>query len=618
MKELNESLMDEAQSLSQQMSQYEQGQSDTVELNKNMSAYNALELRNEIKYGPKDDQKKGKKKEENRKPSKEMQAVLEEADGLEDFIGTLSFDSSDGVAFMSVAETLVDSLKRLVSRCDDYLNAKNPWSAYGKARYRIVSMMAERLDKDIVGLQEKAAIYLSLPDEEKRRIRSWPDLLNWERTVEFQDNKDGVKISNAGGNSSDVMVIEKDGEKLFFKQSQKLEKPDLREQFDKKMSAYYETLDEDVEDESPQYYQCVFLESFKTSFFKESGIGRAFADALFEFNSSGDGFADLKKLCGVLKMAPHDDIMVFIHRVDSISLDEQKKMIEKQAGDFFVSFRKDAVLSIVGHDTADISAGEDMAKRNVATSRLAALLGIGDMMPKSEMATIETAGKKMYGVVMGEAKGTNADSLLGSQVDPEFKGQRLEYSNEALRDLLDMQIFDALCGQIDRHTGNQMFMLEKESKDGKTRNVVKKVFGIDNDMSFGKINYAEIMDSNRAVLKRVEDSHGLFLPGMSRELAESILALDPALVNYEMLGLLNKKERLALLDRLRGIQEAIKKQMDYEKKHPEIPSKFIEKDQWGQFKSRLCEEAKSSKKNWNKLKDNTYVQPALLVGIKEL
>ena len=54
------------------------------------------------------------------------------------------------------------------------------------------------------------------------------------------------------------------------------------------------------------------------------------------------------------------------------------------------------------------------------------------------------------------------------------------------------------------------------------------------------------------------------IPAIDNELAQSILNIKPEELEYRMLDILSKKERKALVDRLKGVQRAIRSQMQKE------------------------------------------------------
>ena len=233
------------------------------------------------------------------------------------------------------------------------------------------------------------------------------------------------------------------------------------------------------------------------------------------------------------------------------------------------------------------------------------------------MVAIEADGKKQYGVLMAEAKGIPFYKFYYQEAGEEYRNKKLIYSPDAMRDLMNLQILDSLCGQTDRHIANIMADVEIREIDGEQRGVIKKITGIDSDLSFGKITYSALNAGQKLInLKRIEDLDGLAFPAMSKEVAESLLALTPEMLDYEMIGLISKAERQALLDRLLGIQEAIQRQKDYEANHPGVPTKFLEKNQWADYQKDLTKKLIGNKQFKDKLKKDTYLTPTAVVGIK--
>ena len=82
------------------------------------------------------------------------------------------------------------------------------------------------------------------------------------------------------------------------------------------------------------------------------------------------------------------------------------------------------------------------------------------------------------------------------------------------------------------------------------------------------------------------------------------------------MGILNKKERMALIDRFLGIREAIERQMEYEKTHTNMPSKFIKKEEWKDFTEKLVKMEQKDPKAMQAMAKRTYIQPAMFRGVK--
>jgi hypothetical protein len=112
----------------------------------------------------------------------------------------------------------------------------------------------------------------------------------------------------------------------------------------------------------------------------------------------------------------------------------------------------------------------------------------------------------------------------------------------------------------------------------------------------------------------IEDTSGnMTIPAMSAGLANRILSITPSLLDYLMGDLLNKKERDALKDRFRGVQNAIRRQKAKEDKMrlkgKKFVSKFIkDKKGWSELKASLNKDSKK-KRTRNLIGNNSYLSP---------
>ncbi|MBQ1548669.1 MAG: hypothetical protein IIZ61_09795 [Lachnospiraceae bacterium] len=543
------------------------------------------------------------KKASKKKDSEEMQAIIEKVEDLNSFFEKGYFNKNDEEGLKEIGGELLKKMKSLAEMTDNYVSTKNPWFAEGKARLNIVKQMNLRLQRDIVGMEEKLNDFKSLPEEEKARINSWTDFLNLQRTIHLVDGQKGVKISSTGGNTSDVIVIEKNGQKFFFKEEERLKSDDFGAIMDDRREELKKELEgKEIEEGSVEDYARTFIAYFKRDF--ENASPSALFDFLISGGGTNDFYTGLKQALRVAGSTSDSRTGDLIYAIDQMEDLKKQKEITEKIGQIFNSIRKDYVMGDIGTNTTQIRAGEEMAKRNVATARLAKLLGLSSVVPTSEMATIEVGGKKMYGVIMGEAQGQETQQIIAGKNKRENKGKKVTYTGNAIRDSLHLQVLDILCGQTDRHEGNRMSKIEKTNNNG--IRVIDKVTGIDGDLSFGERSYSSL---------KVEDSTGFGLPAMSEEVAERIMQLDPAVLDYEMMGLLNKRERKALKERLLGMQAAIQKRRDYEKQHPEGGTRFLSDDKWNDFTNNMRERAKNDKK-FSRSLAKTYIVPDILVGMK--
>ena len=177
---------------------------------------------------------------------------------------------------------------------------------------------------------------------------------------------------------------------------------------------------------------------------------------------------------------------------DPMSKDEIVKILQdEEVRENLHSFFRETYRGFRGydfsHNKAGIQDGAEIATRNVAAYRLAARLGMADVIAKAETMDLRVGDRSMSGVFMQTAKGEDLARLS------ELSGMRdIVQSRQAMaegmdtarakRQLCDLQILDYLCGNIDRHAKNFIYQTSV-GDDGKTR--VTGVVGIDNDMSFG-------------------------------------------------------------------------------------------------------------------------------------
>lgn len=560
------------------------------------------------------------KKASAKKNSKEMQELLDGMEGLNDTIDMMAFDISNKQDFVNSGMAIVDMMRLAASKCDAYLSAKNPWTREGKARKKLVKNLYERLSHDILLMEQKLRDFWTIPAEEQERIKSWGDFMNWERTVSYKDGADGVEISHTGGNTSDVIRIKKGDKTMYFKKEDELPPVDFDKMMSNRLSALTDTPENTVKEEgSVDFYKYNFMSAFAYEFPKSVTYQEIFKE-LRDIDTSGPSYNVMKKAMKYYGIADRGMVGSIIDSVEAIKDKAKKDTIKKALGDLFGEIRKEFISAEVATNSAQIQTGENLVKRNVATSRLAHLLNLDHLIPKSEMATIEVNNKKMYGVMMDEAQGEVEKDLLDSskKQKEEYKGQRLIYTPAAFRDCCHLQLFDAICGQIDRHRGNRVLNLKKaeithiKTNEKKTAYMVTKVQGIDSDMSFGNIDYSTIKYLKRSP----EDENGLRIP-IARETAEAILQLEPEIVDYEMKGILNQTERKNLIDRITGVQGAIRKRMKFEARNPNVKSIFFEKSEdWQDYMEAQRKRIKENPGLGQKIDDNTCISSAILRGTK--
>lgn len=240
----------------------------------------------------------------------------------------------------------------------------------------------------------------------------------------------------------------------------------------------------------------------------------------------------------------------------------------------------------------------NMSGRNVASSRIAALLGYGDLIAQSETAElVDSDGNfSQTGNFMQGAKGSELKGLMASRYKDEYDAQiedlynkkvarinsneklseeqkaktisqidkhsdsslvkfkglgKDDVTTDFLKSMSSLQVFDNLTGQVDRHWGN-IFVDQKDGKLG-------KVMGIDNDLSFGNTSLLGDIDGNIGLNGRSIASTGeMTLPYMEERMATAIENLDEGEARLMLEDVLEDWAINAFLKRLAQMKELIR------------------------------------------------------------
>ena len=216
----------------------------------------------------------------------------------------------------------------------------------------------------------------------------------------------------------------------------------------------------------------------------------------------------------------------------------------------------------------------NMANRNVATSRVANLIGLGDLVAQSTLATVKdkATGKEREGSLMALARG----SEMQEESIQKVQAQMFKVNDPAVREnmakekitpslqkeLSSLQVLDYLCGQGDRHRRNYFV-----TQDG--NGSYEHLQGIDNDMSFstgvdnekqlkkmgstyGQMNWRMVVDSN----------DNITIPHMDQQLADNILKLKEDELRFVLKDLLEDVFIDQTIARLRKLQNGIRKEQE--------------------------------------------------------
>ena len=472
-------------------------------------------------------------------------------------------------------EEIQNCFKDTILSCEKYIANRNPWSSEGKARLQMVKDFMAQVQHESIRFAGKVQELTQNP-EEVSKDKTWLSVLSDVRTLSIENNKDGYKITEGGAGTSKVYIIEKDGKKQFFKQNEKLPNGSLYGSMGDEIKALNKNEDE-ISKRRAEY-----LTVIKDSVMKHFDSERM-ANHQFSENQKGGILLYLRAALSKDKKF----VEVFNKMFAEV---EKNRKVEGSDFEFveekLVQAKKNHTLHAIATKDAMIKDGSEISKRNVATSRMAKLLGVEDMVAKSTATEITINGKKMSGIAMEEAKG-KITSDVGKEA--ERKDRVARYSPNAFRQLLNLQIFDIICGQVDRNASNYICQYAEDENSDVTE--ITEIKAIDNDICFGNLKYKDIFEWGSVGLNRmrnIENLNGINVPCIDKEFADRILAVEPKQIDYLLCDILTKEEREAAIDRLKGVQKAIRKRMDLENKRrakkQKVNSVFVRneegKDNW--------------------------------------
>ena len=420
--------------------------------------------------------------------------------------------------------SIIAAFTELIQACDDYLS-RSPRTGRGKHRQAIVLQVRELAVKDRGGFVR----YKMTPDEGEH-FTSAMDVLtrSRQRTLQLVD-KNEEDLEHVGGAASYIAKIEPgmltDADASgFFKADEVYTKHNDSDHKSKYLAAL-ESARQKMTMSEEQYnaLQAVILEK-GTLLGAKNDLPGYFSDPTL-----------------------HDAVTMIVSLVSS----EQ---------------------AVEGNLRNPLQEGEslNLSKRNVATSRLAELLGLGDLIAKSETAVLkDNDGTERSGNLMQKARGQEVTSFVVDQFRDQYAAERVKYgysgavkmtgnlddkvTPEFLKSLMSLQVLDNLAAQEDRHSANYF----AEIKDGK----LGKVQGIDNDFSFT----SNTLDADRIGThgKNILDQEGnLTIPYMDKDLADRITALDESVLRDVMADILEPWAIDALCIRFSKIKTAIQKDQE--------------------------------------------------------
>lgn len=589
--------------------------------------------------------RKSKKKEDNNH-SEYMTPLVEAIDRLE---ARLNKPITPGNVEKQL-EVLLDIYDSIFKHAFHYCEKQHPWFPEGKARRDMVLLIRDQANEERLRLANNARVLADKVRSNPEQEFTFADAIGMIRTQTIKPGENGItKIESGGKGTSDIIVaVKDDGSKLYIRPSESLKMDNvpcsvfLRETIshtEEEIKVTKETLQKKglTEEEKEKEEQNL------TNLEKDLEIQNMFERTLTGLSEKDEKDAEfaLRKL-SFSKPSTLAETMTLI-RQNTMLFEKQgelrsylekavkepayKEYVKKcsttknhvaldrefNAQDTMISRLLRAVKLTGKHlnqrnfarKVAMVKEGSNISNRNVAVSILARALGLRDIVAESQMVEVAVNGKKIHGTLMEEAKGEDLRIVYNRN---RSEGRKTRYSANALKQLSNLQVFDILCGQVDRKTDNYMSVIERQ-KDG--TDIVKEIKAIDNDMSCGMIDYEQDVvnhydKKNKQTVKGYrqqlpaisEDTGLLSVQAIDKNLKNKIMAMSPSFIDFLLAGVLSAEERVAMKKRLIALKILFRNEDIYSARTGE-PSVFLKTDKdWADFKARYEKDGTS---------DNTYI-----------
>ncbi len=557
-----------------------------------------------------------------RSSSEEMSAITEHINSIQE-LTKLPVSMED---FDAHYKLIKEQYEGAIERCRTYLSKKHPKTDEGKARYALVERIGERMMSELRTMDFNKEVYKKTGVEKDTK---WIDVITDMARLTLKNNVDGVKIhgkeEGQSGGTSDLKIIEDGEKKYFFKKEEKIcecdpesviqfmlkdYKEEIRQLMLKKEGAYPD-LDDDVREArinkialkakmintiAPSNLNTLINKLKKEGTYekKKSAINGSFTTVdNMRGGSMGEGESKWQMVRALA--LDNTEYVADVGRYKKMTLSEEELKAKEAFVEAFSEYKRIGTLAAEAR-VARIDPGTEVSKRNEATSIMADLMGISDMMMVSKRVRLNMDDKDVDGLRMDAVQGGEYFDILSRE---ECLDKTVHMSTKALSQMLTLQVFDIICGQIDRNKSN--FLMQHKVVNGEV--IIENLTGIDNDLSFGKLTYNQTITketdykttSVSTTGKSLEDKNGeIKLFGLDKKVADRILAITPEVIELSFKGLLSEDEVNACKDRLKGVQQVIlrMKKEDEKAKKEGKPTRLLDTDkEWEALRDRLEKQA---------------------------
>ena len=505
----------------------------------------------------------------NYKDGKEMVAVKAALQGITNKMREAI--PQDEAKFAEEYSALLSAYVNLTDACTAYLwSHPHPRTIKGKTRKRLVHGTLAMAERELAGM--KNAVKELKPYLEEGTPLVWGNVLGIIRGSSFNLKEHKMKTGHAGDATSELTVLHpKEGKTYFFKSDEKLEPP-------------LEALKKECDDMDRPEDQEILNKLLKLMDYRIKWDDEGY--------EAGEQLSILDKIMGKKKYAFVDNLIgpnaiyyrdTVQNKINKLDPSLRVDLYDMRTWEFFQALlpsymRLRTRLGVSA--SAGIQENQSLSNRNVASSRMAAIFDMPNLVVATNKATLHEDGVKIKdgdGIAMSQAKGVPHWDLMEKVGRDKTK---LHYTAEALRQFSCLQLFDTLCGQCDRHWNNRFVTFKKEN--GKY--IITGVQGIDNDMSFGNLKYEDIAQEQIMKLPPFETAkitvpHAFkcSITYLDKEMVETMRNLTKDNLNYYLGDLLDDIYIDAMWDRMQHMLETIDRSV------AEKTSELLEEKDWSRL-----------------------------------
>lgn len=469
--------------------------------------------------------------------------------------------------------SLTEAYANLIRACQNYLEGHpHPRTIAGKARKRLVNGTLTMAKKEAAGLSN--ALLQLKPYFRNGEPLLWGNVLGIIRGVSF-DLNDKIEISSEGASTSELKVLKTaDDKTYFYKEDEKLATP--REALVEEYKGLKKTEEKKILENLLQLFDYQVER-------KQDKFGNV--DTKYHHAKMDDLFAMpegvyIPPVLSELKQKNTKEVRTKVEQyiqnlnMPSLELNLKEKKTWKLFQDIMPKYWRLRTRLGVSAE-AGIGHNQSLSQRNVAASRMAAVFGMPSLVVATNKATLFKDGKKMEegnGIVMSKAKGSAYGDVWQMAKQ---KKESIIYTPEAMRQISCLQLFDSICGQIDRHWNN-IFASYKE-ENGKI--IITGFQGIDNDLSFGDLMYQNIKNGINRLPAFEDDNFYSNMSFLDAKMVETMRALKKTDLTYYLGDLLESKYIDAMWNRMENMLKVIDKSL-YKSEHHKPRAALLDEDAW--------------------------------------